>query len=279
MEESSLYLAFAKAVSGPDREIDLARVSLMIAAPEYPEVDISHYLERLDALASRVQDLAARENGPYRVLACINYVLFHCEGFKGNEDEYYDPQNSFLNRVIDRKKGIPITLSVLYMEVARRVGLAVKGVGFPGHFLCATTCDDQDIFVDSFNGGRIVSPADLESLLDKIYHGRLKVQPEFLLPVSNKQIVQRMLNNIKAIYYSNPQDLRKCLRIVEQLLILNPIDPDQIRDRGLLRLRMKNEPGALEDFERFLELAPEAKGAGVIREKVSELRKQSRTLH
>jgi regulator of sirC expression with transglutaminase-like and TPR domain len=279
MEDSSLYLAFAKAVSGPDQEIDLARVSLMIAAPEYPEVDIPHYLERLDALAERVQDLAARENGPYRVLACINYVLFHCEGFQGNEEEYYDPQNSFFNRVIERKKGIPITLSVLYMEVARRVGLAVKGVGFPGHFLVTTTCDDQEILVDSFNGGRIVSPTDLENLLDKIYHGRLKVQPEFLLPVSNKQIVQRMLNNIKAIYYSDPQDLRKCLRVVEQLLILNPIDVHQIRDRGLLRLRLKNEPGALEDFERFLELAPEAKGADIIRDKVSELRKQSRTLH
>lgn len=279
MAEDSQYLAFTKAVSGPDESIDLARVSLIIAAPEYPDLDATHYLKKLDCWAATIKDLGARDDGPYRVLACMNYVLFQCEGFKGNEEDYYDPQNSFLNCVIERKLGIPITLSVLYMEVGRRVGLTVKGVGFPGHFLVTTTCDDQEIFVDSFNGGRIVSEADLESLLNRVYHGRLKVQPEFLLPVSNTQIIQRMLNNMKGIYYSNRQDLRKCLRVVEQLLILNPGDPEQIRDRGLLRLRLENESGALEDFERFLELAPDGKGSGAIREKVSELRKQSRTLH
>jgi len=279
MEENSQHLAFARAVAGPDVKIDLARVSLMLAEPEYPDLDVTGCLKKLDALAATVKDLGGRDDGPYRVLACMNYVLFHCEGFKGNEEDYYDPQNSFLNCVIERKSGIPITLSVLYMEVARRVGLTVKGVGFPGHFLVTTTCDDQEIFIDSFNGGRIVSPADLESLLARVYHGRLKVQPEFLLPVSNIQIIQRMLNNMKGIYYSNRLDLRKCLRVVEQLLILNPGDPDQIRDRGLLRLQLENGSGALEDLERFLELAPDAKGAVTIREKVNELRKQVHTLH
>ena len=278
-EENSQYLAFAKAVAVPDVEIDLGLVSLMIAVPEYPGMDVTHYLEKLDCWAETIKELGARDDSPYRVLACMNYVLFQCEGFKGNEEDYYDPRNSFLNCVIERKQGIPITLSVLYMEVARRVGLTVKGVGFPGHFLVTTTCDDQEIFVDSFNGGRILSPGDLDSLLDKVYKGRLKVQPEFLLPVSNRQIIQRMLNNMKGIYYSNRQDLRKCLRVVEQLLILNPADPDQIRDRGLLRLRLQNGPGALEDFEQFLKLAPDARGADVIREKVTQLRKQVHTLH
>ena len=120
MDESSQYLAFSKAVSGPDQEIDLARVSLLIAAAEYPELNIALYLAKLDALAERARDLAAQEGGSYRVLACVNYVLFSSEGFTGNREDYYDPQNSFLNRVIERKQGIPITLSVLYMEVARR---------------------------------------------------------------------------------------------------------------------------------------------------------------
>lgn len=279
MDENSQYRAFSEAVSGPDHEIDLARVSLLIAAPEYPELDIALYLEKLDALAARAKDLAARESGPYRVLACVNYVLFNSEGFTGNREDYYDPQNSFLNRVIERKLGIPITLSVLYMEVARRAGLEVKGVGFPGHFLVTTTCDDQTIFVDSFNGGRIVSQSDLQDLLDRVYGGRLKVRPEFLSPVSNRQIIQRMLSNVKAIYYSNGRDLHKCLHVIDHLLILDPMDPDQLRDRGLLRLRLDDEKGALEDLEKFLRLAPDAGGAGVIRERVTELRKQTRTLH
>jgi len=278
MEESSQYLAFSKAVSKPDQEIDLARVSLLIAAAEYPELDLSRYLAKLDALAERARDLAALDPGAYRVLACLNYVLFHAERFKGNQDDYYDPRNSFLNWVIERKVGIPITLSVLYMEVARRVGLTVDGVGFPGHFLVTTTCDDQAIFVDAFNGGRIVSHGDLQGLLDKIYGGRLKVRPEFLAPVSKRQIVERMLNNIKAIY-SDGRDLRKCLRVADHLLILNPEDPDQLRDRGLLRLRLDDRSGALEDLEKFLRLSPEGGGASVIRERVTELRKQNRTLH
>jgi len=131
MDESSRYLAFSKAVSKPDQEIDLARVSLLIAAAEYPELDISRYLAKLDALAECARGLATTDQGPYRLLACLNYVLFQAEGFKGNQDDYYDPRNSFLNCVIDRKVGIPITLSVLYLEVARRVGLTVDGVGFP----------------------------------------------------------------------------------------------------------------------------------------------------
>lgn len=279
MDENSQYLAFSKAVSRPDQEIDLAQVSLLIAAEEYPELDIPGYLAKLDTFAARVRDLASPEEGPYRLLACLNYVLFQVERFKGNQEEYYDPRNSFLNCVIERKLGIPITLSVVYLEVARRVGLTAHGVGFPGHFLVTTTCDDQPIFVDAFNGGRIVSHSELQDLLDKIYGGRLKVRPEFLSSVSKRQIVERMLNNIKTIYHSDGRDLRKCLRVVDHLLILNPGNPDQLRDRGLLKLRLNDRSGALEDLEEFLRLSPDGGGASLIRERVSELRKQNRTLH
>lgn len=279
MNESEHYLAFSKAISRPDPEIDLARVSLLIAAPEYPGLDIGRHLAKLDALAEKAGNLAGEETEPYRMLACINYVLFQLEGFKGNQDDYYDPQNSFLNRVLERKTGIPITLSVVYMEVARRLGLAVEGVGFPGHFLVSTTCEGQAIFIDSFTGGRIVSRKDLQRLLDKIYTGRLKVRPEFLLPVSRRQIIERMLNNMKAVYSSDGRDLFKCLRVVDHLLILNPVDPNQLRDRGLLRLRLDDPSGALEDFEEFLRLAPDGGGASVIRERVSELKKHHRVLH
>lgn len=276
MDESAQYLAFAEAVSEPD--MDLARVALTIAAPEYPELDIEGYLTRLDRMAERVSEAAGADEGAYRRLACVEYVLFQQEGFRGNDEDYYDPDNSFLNRVMDRKSGIPITLSVLYMEVARRVGLEAGGVGFPGHFLVRTACEGQEVFVDPFNGGRILSAPDFQELLDRLYGGRLEVQPEYLSPVSNRQIVQRMLNNIKLIY-ANRQDLKRCLRVVEQLVILDPRDPDQVRDRGLLRLRLEDGDGALTDLERYLELAPDSDGAATVREQIEKIRKHSRALH
>lgn len=276
MAESAQYRAFAEAVTGPD--FDLARAALTIAQAEYPELDVTGHLEQLRRLADRVADAAGAEDGAYRRLACVDYVLFRQEGFKGNEDDYYDPENSFLNRVMERRRGIPITLSVLYMEVARRAGLDAQGVGFPGHFLVKTVCEDQEVFVDPFHGASILSPSDLQGLLDKLYGGRLEVQPEFLSAVSKRQIVQRMLNNIKLIY-SNRQDLKRCLRTVEHLVILNPDDADQVRDRGLLRLRLEDSAGALADFERCLELAPDAASAQTVREQIERIRRRSRALH
>lgn len=276
MDESAQYRAFAEAVSGP--EMDLARVALTIALPEYPELDVRQYLTRLEGMAESVSEAAGDAEDPYRRLACVDYVLFKQQGFKGNGDDYYDPENSFLNRVMARKTGIPITLSVLYMEVARRVGLEVRGVGFPGHFMVKTVCDGEEIFVDPFHGGSILSPPDLQGLLDKLYGGRLEVQPEYLRAVSNSQIVQRMLNNIKLIY-ANRQDPKRCLRVVEQLVILNPDDPEQVRDRGLLRLRLEDGAGALTDLERFLELAPDSGSAATVRDQIERIRKHSRALH
>ena len=276
MDESEQYRAFAEAVSGP--EMDLARVALTIALPEYPELDVGRYLTRLDELAESVGEAAGAAEDAYRRLACLEYVLFKQQGFKGNAENYYDPENSFFNRVVDRKTGIPITLSVLYMEVARRVGLEVRGVGFPGHFLVKTVCDGEEVFVDPFHGGSILSPADLQGLLDKMYGGRLEVQPEFLSAVSSGQIVQRMLNNIKLIY-ANRQDLKRCLRVVEQLVILNPDAPEQVRDRGLLRLRLADGAGALTDLERYLELAPDSDGAATVRKQIERLKKHARALH
>ena len=275
MDESAQYRAFAEVVSGS--EPDLARAALTIALPEYPELDIGQHLMHLDRMAERVNEAAGAEEGDYRRLACVDYVLFKQEGFKGNEEDYYDPENSFLNRVMVRRRGIPITLSVLYMEVARRVGLEVRGVGFPGHFLVKTVCDGQEIFVDPFHGGSILSQSDLQELLDKLYGGRLEVQPEYVSAVSNKQIVQRMLNNIKLIY-ANRQDPKRCLRVVEQLVILNPDDAEQLRDRGLLRLRLEDGAGALTDLERFLELAPDSGSAATVKEQIKRIRKQSRAL-
>lgn len=276
MDENAQYRVFAEAVAEP--ELDLARVALTIALPEYPELDVTRYLSCMDRLAESVSELTGATEDAYRRLACVDYVLFKDQGFKGNSEDYYDPENSFLNRVIARKRGIPITLSVLYMEVCRRVGLRVQGVGFPGHFLVKTVCDGEEIFVDPFHNGSILSSSDLQGLLDKMYGGRLEVQPEYLAAVSSRHIVQRMLNNIKLIY-SNRQDVKRCLGVVEQLVVLNPDEPEQIRDRGLLRLRLEDGVGARIDFERYLELAPNSDDAATVREQIEKIRKNARVLH
>src|SRR5262249_8416488 len=153
------------------------------------------------------------------------------EGFRANRTNYYDPRNSFLNDVLERKKGIPITLSVVYLEVARRAGLELRGVGFPGHFLVKCAEGEEEIVIDPFDKGEVRTVEDLQMLLDGLYGGKVALRPEFLAPVTHRQIVQRMLNNLKGIYLSE-ENLLKALSAAERLVILQPSSAPEIRDRG-----------------------------------------------
>src|SRR5712692_11746755 len=211
---------FRVAVELPDDEIDLGRAALAIAQAEYPSLQIETYLGRLEQLASIVRDRSAGENSPYRMIASLNYVLFSQEGYRGNRDDYYDPKNSFLNDVIERRIGIPIALSVLYMEVARRADLRLHGVGFPGHFLVKYAGDEGEIVVDPFDKGEVRTTEELQEMLDRLYGGKFRLQPEFLSRVSNRQIVQRMLANLKAIYVRE-ENFHKAVSVVERLVILD----------------------------------------------------------
>lgn len=270
--------AFLQAVQCPDEEIDLGRASLAIAHAEYPDLDIGSYLAKMDHLAAAVQGWAGAGADLYRLIAAINYTLFSVEGFHGNRDDYYDPKNSFLNEVMERKQGIPITLSVLYMEVARRVGLELQGVGFPGHFLVKHVGQEGEIVIDPFDQGEVRSMEELEDMLDDLSRGKLVFQPEFLFPVSKKQILRRMLNNLKAIYLRQADFLRS-LSVVERLLILEPNSTPEIRDRGLLYLRLEYFPQALEDLESYIRLSSHADDAAEIREQVMSLRKLVTQIH
>ena len=261
-----------------DDEIDLGRAALAIAHAEHPELDIESYVARMDHLAAAVRDRAGGEADSYRLIAAMNYTLFNVEGFRGNRDDYYDPKNSFLNEVMERKQGIPITLSVLYMEVARRVGLNLCGVGFPGHFLVKHVGKEEEIVIDPFHRGEVRSIEELEDMLDEIYRGRIAFQPEFLFPVSKKQILRRILNNLKAIYLRQG-DFPKSLSVVERLLILEPNSAQEMRDRGLLYLKLECFPQALEDLEAYLRLAPYADDAVEIREQTVSLKKLVTQIH
>lgn len=272
------YKSFRQAVQCLDDEIDLGRAALAIAHAEHPELDIESYVARMDRLAAAVQDRSGGEADSYRLIAAMNYTLFSVEGFRGNQDDYYDPKNSFLNEVMERKQGIPITLSVLYMEVARRVGLDLCGVGFPGHFLVKHVGKEEEIVIDPFHQGEVRSIEELEDMLDEIYRGRIAFQREFLFPVSKKQILRRILNNLKAIYLRQG-DFPKSLSVVERLLILEPNSAQEMRDRGLLYLKLECFPQALEDLEAYLRLAPYADDAAEIREQAVSLKKRQTQIH
>jgi regulator of sirC expression with transglutaminase-like and TPR domain len=267
---------FIQAVQCSEDEIDLGRAALTIAQEEYPQLDIEAYVAKIDRLASAVSGRSGGETDPYRLIACLNYVLFNQEGFRGNRDDYYDPKNSFLNDVIERKKGIPITLAVLYMEVARRVGLTLHGVGFPGHFLVRYPKDE--VIIDPFHKGEIRSLEELEGFLRELYKGAVTLRPEFLAPISKKQILKRMLNNLKMIYLKQ-QELLKALSVVDRLLLLEPDSAQEIRDRGLINLKLDCFSQALEDLENYLKLARYAEDAEEIREQVVSLKKRSTQLH
>ncbi len=275
---TELLLNFSHAVKCQENEIDLGRAALVIAQMEYPDLEVEPYLKRMDRLATVIKDLVGDEDSVFRLLACINIVLFKQEGFQGNRSNYYDPKNSFLNDLIDRKMGIPITLSVLYQEVARRAGLTLHGVGFPGHFLLKHIDHEEEIIIDPFNGGEVRSDAELQSLLDEIYPGKAVLKFEFLSPVSKRQILKRMLINLRGIYL-HQGDFLRCLSVEERLVILEPNPVREYRDRGLLHLRLKNFPQALEDLETYLRLASDAKDVDEIREQVSSLKKRVTQLH
>src|SRR3989337_4258823 len=190
----------AEMVSRKEEEIELARAALLFAKEEYPGLDVGKYLQKLELMTEEIKSRIGNNNDPHFLISEINRYLFTEEGFRGNEDDYYDPRNSFLNDVLDIKTGIPITLSVLYIEIASRLGLTLLGVGFPGHFIVKYSGMEGEILVDPFNKGRILSIKDCKEILDRIYGGRMQFHSEFLQPVTKKEILSRMLHNLTSIY-------------------------------------------------------------------------------
>ena len=258
--------------------MDLGHAALAVALFEYPQLDIAAYLRRLDALAVDVSRHAGSNAPAQQSLDAINYVLFLEHGFRGNHQDYYDPKNSFLNEVLDRKTGIPITLSVLYMEVAQRIGLAVAGVGFPGHFLVKHAAGGVEIVIDPFQGGEIRSRDDLAAMLANLYGPSAKLQSEFLHATSKKEILKRMLGNLRAIY-AKTNDLIRLLGVLDLSLILDPEAVEQIRDRAAIYLRLENFTQARMDFESYLRLAPQAEDAAAVREQLVSLSNRVTLIH
>jgi len=260
---------FSRLVSGSDEAVDLALASLLVAAQEYPGLEVERYLDRLDAMGREARARIGR--GPGTAVEALNAYLFEQEGFHGNLDDYYDPRNSFLNDVIDRRTGIPITLSVVYMEVARRAGLEVFGVGLPGHFLVRAEDRGRTVLVDPFHGGAILSAEDCQKRLDRVFDGRLRLEPGMLAPCARKAILARLLRNLKAIYVK-ADDYRRGLRTMDLLLALDPGSAEDRRDRGLLHAAFDCYSLAAADLEAYLALEPAAPEASALLVKINEMR-------
>jgi regulator of sirC expression with transglutaminase-like and TPR domain len=272
------YQPFRQAVDRPEHTIELGRAALAIAVAEYPHLDCAHYLSLIDRLAVTAAARLGGDSNVSRAIAALNSVLFEGHGFRGNRENYFDPRNSFLNEVLDRKMGIPISLSVLYMEVAQRIGLSFEGVGFPGHFLVRYLGDDKEIVLDPFNRGEIRSRESLEKMLYQLYGREMPLDPSFLRGITKKQILRRMLNNLRMIYLRE-NDFVKVLPVMEQLMILDPASAEDIRDRGAIYFKLECFKQALEDFQTYLRLAPFANDASEVRQQISSLSKQVRQIH
>ena len=262
--------AFAQLMAPPHRDIDLSRAALLIAQAEYPDLEIPYYVHILERLGRRVRSRST-DASPKAAIEALNRVLFEEEDFRGNEEEYYDPRNSYLNEVIDRRIGIPITLSVIYIEVARHAGIEIKGVGFPGHFIVKHQTPEGPIFIDPFYKGLILDTEHLAQRLRLTGGGIMPFREHHLAACTEAQVVTRMLNNLKGIHASR-RDYEKALSVIEMMIDVSPWDLDEVRDRGKVRLQLKDYPAALADLETYLNYRPDAEDAEVIGRSVQYLK-------
>ena len=266
--------SFHQEINQPDEQIDLAKAALYIAQEEYPDLDPGEYLNALDTMAAELQDQLPTQQYPLRIIQTINRYLYDDLGFTGNVTDYYNPNNSFLNEVIERRIGIPITLALVYLEIAKRVDFPMVGVGMPGHFLIRPNFPEMEIFVDAFNRGEVMFPQDCHERLTQIYGQPVPFQPEFLESVSNRHFLMRMLTNLKFIYLQQ-EELEKALAAVERILLLFPTLVGELRDRGLIYYQLGRFVAAVADFENYLAFVPDADDAPVIRRLLQQLGRNS----
>lgn len=273
---SELLQSFAALVRPEieDERIDLLRAALAFGRIEYPHLDTERYVRRVEELARRVSEGIHNIDEPADCIAGLNRVLFQEEMFRGNTVNYYDARNSFLNDVLDRRLGIPITLALLYMEVGARAGFPLFGVGMPGHFLVKHyDVSGSSILIDAFNGGAVVTEEDCRRKINSIYAGQIALEPHFLLTVTRRQMLTRMLNNLRTIYLSQ-RDFRRGVQVVDLILAIYPRSPEDVKQRAALRYNLGDNRGALTDFEEYVKMAPEASDAEEVRQTALALRRQ-----
>jgi len=270
--------SFAQVVSREDVRIDLAQACLMIAQDAYPALDVERYLGEIERMAMRLRGRMPQSSAAEERIVALNQFLFEDLGYWGNTDDYYDPRNSYLSDVIDRKTGIPITLSILYMEVGRRVGLPLEGVSFPGHFLVRVRVRGGVLVLDPFAGGAPQSEDELRARLKRVIpEGVASDVPvaelpldQFLEPASKRQILSRVLRNLKGIYRDTDKPERM-LEVLNRMLLVTPDSHAELRDRGYVYQRLECWRPALQDLTDYVQLEPDAPHMHDVRVKMMEL--------
>ncbi len=261
-------------------QFSLAEACLLIAQDEYPGVDVAGGIARLDAMAATIRGRLAADATPEQKVAALNHHLFGELRFAGNLDAYYDPRNSYLNQVLERRTGIPITLSIVYLEVGRRLGLALQGVSFPGHFLVKLRLARGALILDPFTGGEPCSESELRTRLGRVLPGAGAGRADldrFLEPASAREIVARVLRNLKAIYLKGGK-LEQALAVMQRMLLVVPESAEELRDRGLVYAGLECFRPAVADLQNYLRRRPDAVDATEMHEKVVELRAASARL-
>jgi regulator of sirC expression with transglutaminase-like and TPR domain len=279
-EPTAAAARFRDLINRPEDEIDLAEAALLIAKGVNDALDIDAYLSQIEGLARQLQQRLSESVGEAERILALNRFLFDEQGFAPNVDNYYDPRNSFLNEVLERRVGIPISLSILYIEIGRRVGLPLRGVSFPGHFLVKCKVNDGVVVLDPYCRGVSLSLNDLQQRLREVQGGEVSraIIAGMLVSANKKEILARVLRNLKTIYVQR-EEYAQALAVMEWIITLAPADAAEVRDRGLLFARLECPRAAVEDLERYLELTPDAEDAHELRGRVVELRRAAARLN
>lgn len=261
---------FAEIAGLPDELLDLGRATLVIAQGLDPTCDVEGSLEVLDQLAAAVREMLPPDPSASESAEVLREYLFETLGFQGNTEDYFDPKNSFLHQVLARRTGIPITLSIVAIEVARRAGIPAFGIGFPGHFLLGIGRREACILMDAFHGGRRLNGKILTDLLRGVAGPDARVLPEHLRPANKRSILTRLLLNLRGVYQKRAEPLNM-LQVLDRLVELNPFPVGELRDRGRMYLQLGCVELAREDLTTYLARAPHAADAHETKELLTDV--------
>jgi len=246
---------FAAYMKRREDRIDLALAALLIPAEEYPRLVVEDYIERIDVMAAGLAVEIDLEASPAKIAGTISAFLSEEQGFDGDREDYYGPRNSYLNEVMDRRRGLPITLSIVYIEVARRVGVELLPVSMPGHFLVKMLRDDLELFLDPFNGGDVLDVHGCRRLFQSVQGAGPAFRESMLGAATRRQVIRRVLQNLKSAYLDQ-QEFERALRTIDVLLTLAPWDLDEVRERGLLLSRLGRTEEARRDLQAYVDHGP-----------------------
>jgi regulator of sirC expression with transglutaminase-like and TPR domain len=264
---------FREIVAGPDEKINLAEAALLIAAEEYPGLDIARYLDRLDTMAATLQQRLRPDISAADRIVQLNHFLYEELGFHGNSGDYYDPRNSFLNDVLERKTGIPLTLAIVYLEVGRRLGLPLQGVAFPGHFLVKCVLREGTVVLDPFSRGASLGIDELRQRMrniDNTAEPSRSVIAGMLTGASNREMLLRLLRNLKSIY-TERKAWQKALAASDHIICVTPDFAEEYRDRGMFYHKLECFRAALFDLQAYLKMLPGAQDADHVHRTLVEL--------